>query len=284
MSFVIGHGGVGLNVATAGDPGAPAILLLHGWAQHSLSWRRQLQALSDEFFVLAPDLRGHGESGKPEEKSAYDTSEPWAGDVAAVIHGFSLNAPVLVGWSMGGWVAQDYIRHHGDSAISGLALVGTGVTTGSEMPEAARKERAGRADVLALGMYSADQPTNLAATLAFTKACSEAPLSPEDFALNVGYAMLCPAYARHPARTRSEDYRETTAAVRVRAALIVGKKDPMAVTSLRREAHETLPDAQVITYEGVGHSPFLEVPDLFNRDLAEFARACHANATTGVSV
>ena len=134
MTTVIGHNNVQLHVRTAGEPTNPAILLIHGWSQHSLSWTHQLDLLSDRFYIIAPDLRGHGASDKPDAPEAYNTSKPWADDIAAIIEQMDLDQPLLVGWSMGGWVAQDYIHEFGDAAISGLVLVGSSVTTGKYSP------------------------------------------------------------------------------------------------------------------------------------------------------
>ena len=63
---VLGAGDVPLNVVTAGDPAKPAILLIHGIGQSHLSFEHQLQSpLTDEFYVVSFDLRGHANSGKP---------------------------------------------------------------------------------------------------------------------------------------------------------------------------------------------------------------------------
>lgn len=48
------------------------------------------------------DLRGHGESGRPEESRNYSDGDLWADDVAEVIDGLGLDRPTLVGWSYGG--------------------------------------------------------------------------------------------------------------------------------------------------------------------------------------
>ena len=163
MSFVTGHNGVRLHVTTAGSPANPALLLIHGWSQHSLSWKHQLTNLSKRFYLVAPDLRGHGASDKPDAADAYDNSAPWAGDIAAIIDQLDLRSPILVGWSMGGWLIGDYLRHHGDGAIAGAVLVGSSVTCGHKTPQGIAEKR--DSDVTARGMLSEDQAENLAATV-----------------------------------------------------------------------------------------------------------------------
>ena len=57
--------GISLHVVTAGDPKKPAVMFLHGFPEGWFSWRSIMEALADDYFVLAPDLRGYGQSDKP---------------------------------------------------------------------------------------------------------------------------------------------------------------------------------------------------------------------------
>jgi pimeloyl-ACP methyl ester carboxylesterase len=69
---VTGDGGVGIEVFVEGpDDGVP-VLFLHGWPDSHRLWRHQVKALSDAGYrTIAPDLRGFGDSDKPEEVEAY---------------------------------------------------------------------------------------------------------------------------------------------------------------------------------------------------------------------
>ena len=57
--------GVRLRGRHSSDEGKPALLLLHGHPQSHVMWHRVAPALAEDFFVVAPDLRGYGESGRP---------------------------------------------------------------------------------------------------------------------------------------------------------------------------------------------------------------------------
>lgn len=269
MTTVTGHNGVRLHVTTAGDPANPAILMIHGWSQHSLSWKRQMTALSDRFYLVAPDLRGHGASDKPDDASAYNSSTPWAGDIAAIIDQMGLEKPLLVGWSMGGWIVNDYIRENGDAAISGIVLIGTSVTTGRHTPEGIANKR--DPEVVARGMYSDNQAENLAATVAFVRACTARSLSPEDFATMVGFNMLVPPHVRAACRIRHEDYRATMAKLNVPALVVWGSLERLALPPMIDETLATIPHAEALELDGLGHAPFFEDPDRFNPALADFA-------------
>lgn len=268
---VTGHGGVPLSVLTAGDPANPPILLIHGYSQAALSWSRQLDALSDRFHVVAPDLRGHGASGKPQGDEHYDTPEPWARDVEAVITALNLDRPVLVGWSMGGHIAQDYVSVCGDGAIAGLVLIGTGVTKGKFLPEAAKAARAADDAVSAAGMLSEDHGENIAATLGFIRACTADPMDAEDFAAAAAFNMACPPAIRKVCRTRPGDYRAVMAGVKVPVLVMWGDQERLSHRSMFDEMMATIPGAEPRIYPGLGHMPFFEDPAAFNADLAAFA-------------
>ena len=56
---------------TAGDPGRPLLLFLHGFPEYSGAWEEMLERLSDAYFCVAPDQRGYGLSSKPEGVEHY---------------------------------------------------------------------------------------------------------------------------------------------------------------------------------------------------------------------
>lgn len=270
---IAGHDGVGLEVFDLGPENAPPILLIHGWSQHHLSWKRQYP-LAEEFRLIMPDLRGHGASDKPDDADAYNHSRPWAADIQAIIDGLSLDGPVLVGWSMGGAVAGDYLKHFGDGAISGFCLVDSFATTGSHMSAEAHAARAADTGVTAAGMTAADQAANLSATLGFVRACFHRQPEPDDLAEMVGFNMLCPPHARQASRQRDEDYRPYLGKMRVPALILWGAHDRPAPPMVGQEAAAAMPTAQALVYEDCGHSPFWEEPGRFNADLTQFARHC----------
>ena len=65
--------GVTLNVALAGDPASPVIILLHGFPESHRTWREVAPRLQDKFFVVMPDLRGFAGSDLPQDVGDYKT-------------------------------------------------------------------------------------------------------------------------------------------------------------------------------------------------------------------
>ena len=106
--------GTVLAIEAKGDPAAPEVLFMHGLRQSGLSWDKQFAdpALAG-FRVVRFDLRGHGDSDKPDAPSAYSDADRWADDVAAVIAATKLRRPILVGWSLGGCPSSGFLGQIG---------------------------------------------------------------------------------------------------------------------------------------------------------------------------
>lgn len=85
----------------------PALVFLHGLPFQRGLWDPQLSGLSDRFRAIAPDLRGFGESGIPAGRPSVDA---YASDIAALIEHLGTGPVVLVGHSMGGYVALALAR------------------------------------------------------------------------------------------------------------------------------------------------------------------------------
>lgn len=96
--------GVSLDVAVAGDPAAPAIILLHGFPESHRTWRHQIPALATDHFVLAPDQRGFARSSKPAQVADY-TPDKIVADLIALADHFGIAGFTLVGHDWGGAIA-----------------------------------------------------------------------------------------------------------------------------------------------------------------------------------
>ncbi|WP_294330663.1 alpha/beta hydrolase [uncultured Sphingomonas sp.] len=96
--------GVTLDVALAGDPTHPPVILLHGFPESHRTWRHQIPALAERYFVIAPDQRGYAESSKPQGVEAY-AADRIAADLFALADALHLDRFTLVGHDWGGAIA-----------------------------------------------------------------------------------------------------------------------------------------------------------------------------------
>ena len=115
--------GITLHVARTG-PGPP-LVLLHGWPEFWLTWEPVMQRLADRFTLIAPDLRGFGDSDKPDGGPS-DRAGPdiHAADMLALLDALGLGRVGLVAHDVGGNVAQLLCRAE-PQAFSGLFLFDT---------------------------------------------------------------------------------------------------------------------------------------------------------------
>ncbi len=105
-----------------GPPGAPTVVLLHGWmASGGLNWFNAFGPLSEHYHVVAPDLRGHGRGLRSNRRFRLADC---ADDVAATLEVLGTGPVIAVGYSMGGPVAQLLWRRHPE-LVEGLVLCAT---------------------------------------------------------------------------------------------------------------------------------------------------------------
>ena len=101
--------------------GDTTLVLLHGYGVESSIWNKHVAEFEKNYQVLAIDHRGHGKSSKPHTQYTLDV---FADDLHAVLTELSIQKPILLGWSLGGTIAQYYVHKYKDS-LSKLILVCT---------------------------------------------------------------------------------------------------------------------------------------------------------------
>lgn len=113
--------GVTLNVAQAGDPNAPAVILLHGFPESHRTWREIAPRLQDQFHLIMPDQRGFAGSDLPQEKSEYK-SDTLIDDIFALADTLGIERFSLVGHDWGGAIAWATALR-GDPRVTRLVIV-----------------------------------------------------------------------------------------------------------------------------------------------------------------
>lgn len=125
----------GLTMAYDATGSGRPLMLLHGYPLSRRIWQPQLEGLLDAAWMVAPDLRGHGETQASE--GVY-SMEHLADDAAALLEELGITQPVFAcGLSMGGYAALAFFRKY-PQRVAGLILAAT--RAGADSPEG----RAGR--------------------------------------------------------------------------------------------------------------------------------------------
>ena len=102
--------GIQLRIAEAGT--GPLVLMAHGWPESWYSWRHQITMLADAgYHVVAPDMRGYGESDKPAAVDDYDITHV-AGDLVGILDALGEETAILVGHDWGAIVAWSTVLLH----------------------------------------------------------------------------------------------------------------------------------------------------------------------------
>ena len=125
--------GLRQHVVTWGDPAAPVVLMLHGWMDVGASFQFLVDALRDDWHVVAPDLRGFGRSQWQPQGYWF---QDYVADLDVLVEQFAPGTPVrLVGHSLGGNIVMHYAGVRRDRVAAVVALDGFGIPF--ETPDAA---------------------------------------------------------------------------------------------------------------------------------------------------
>ncbi|MEO6880235.1 MAG: alpha/beta hydrolase [Mycobacteriaceae bacterium] len=274
--------------ADGGAPGAPLVLLLHGFPEFWWSWRHQLVALAESGArVVAVDLRGYGDTDKPPR--GYDG---WtlAGDVAGLVRALGAPRAVLVGHDWGGLIAWAAAALH-PRLVSGLGVLGAPHPVALRRAVRRHPLTQGRASSYAVGFQLPWRPERVlvsqdgAAIEDILRRWSGPAWPDTDDFVEVctrnRSAMLIPGvvhsameYYRWALRSqvRSEGRRfaaDLAAPVAVPVLALHGALDVCLLPATARASAGWAPAGELRVLEGVGHFPHQEAPDITNAALAE---------------
>lgn len=261
---VTGGGGCKLSVYSAGPEDGALVVALHGIGQTALAWS-QLSDIADEkrWRVVSVDLRGHGDSEKPE--GAYGASDLWADDVAAVLKDAGASKDrkaTLLGWSYGGAVLTDYLAKYGAGLVHAIVTLGATDKLGAPVGPFVQPGFGALTKAI-----MTDDSGAVAADL--LDMCTTKPLPAARREELLAGALKCPAHVRNSMMRRTLDNDEALAAFKGRALITHGTSDQMFTIELGEHLAKTVERSTFSKYEGVGHMPLWEDPPKFIAELTE---------------
>ena len=259
--------GIEMAYDDSGGDGA-AVVLLHGFPFDRSMWREQLEALGGEFRVVAPDLRGLGETPLGDDVVSL---EAMAEDVAALLDELNLGRVVLGGLSMGGYVAFEFFRKFPER-VRALVLADTRPQADTEDGRRTREENAQRA--LKEGMAP------IVETM-LPKLLSAGTRERGGEVLERVRAMMLDtnpegAAAALRAMAGRRDQTDLLPSVGVPTLIVVGSEDSITPPSDAEGMNAKIEGSRLVVIEGAGHVSNVERPEEFNRALVEFLRALPA--------
>jgi pimeloyl-ACP methyl ester carboxylesterase len=260
-SHLLRAGDVELHVVERGQ-GMP-IVMLHGFPLDHTMWDAQLNALAEQWRVIAPDLRGFGKSAAAGETA---TMEQMADDVAGALDTLGVREPVvLVGLSMGGYVAFQFLRKYPDR-LKALVLCDT--RSIADSPEAAAGRHKLAEQVLREGMQPvADAmlpklfaPATVAGALETIEAARRTILQNRP----AGIAAALRGMAERP------DVSAELPRISVPTLVIVGQEDAISTVDEMRKIAKAIPRAEFVVLPRSGHMTPVENSAAFNEAIEPF--------------
>ncbi|CAN5532707.1 alpha/beta fold hydrolase [soil metagenome] len=251
-SRVVDVDGLPVTTYEGGPRDAPTVVMLHGYSADRAVWVRFAQHLSKDHHVVIPDLAGHGAT--PHVPGADYSPPAQAARVVGVLDALGVERAHVIGNSMGGFVAAWFALEHPERTVSVGLSDAAGLTspTPSELDELLER---------------GENPFVLTHVRDF----------PRFYAMTMARPPFVPGFVRHAMAAdyveRAESLAEILAGFRfgflldgrlgeiaAPAYVMWGTEDRIVDPSAARVWAEGLPDATLVTYDGIGHMPMLEIP------------------------
>jgi len=233
----------------------PVVVLLHGFPLDSRMWQAQLDGLADRYRVIAPDLRGFGNSRGSEPFSIADL----AADVHALLLSLKVTPCVVGGLSMGGYVAMNLAKRC-PADLAGLMLIDTKPEADDTTAKAAR-------------LKTVDTVRNRG-TAPIIEAMVPRLLAPATLQGRPGVvAQLrqimqdCPASDVEMASLAMcdrEDFTAHLASIAVPTLVVVGQHDALSPVATAQFMQQQIPRAQLEVIADAGHMAPMEQPTAVN--------------------
>ena len=249
--------GESLAYIDMGEHAGPAVVLIHGYTDNARDWVPMLPYVSKRYRLILVDIRGHGQSGKPE--CCY-TRLDFAYDIKLLLDALGVRKADIVGHSLGSIIAQTFAEYWPERTAH-VVLISS---TGGSPPGTAKK--APQFD-FAAEIRKLKEPIDADSPFMIAWWDSPTPVDPDfirrqrkdaaGIPLRVWLAVLDQGL---PANNMYGDLQSTLPRLQAPTLLIWGSKDPIMEEDVRQSLRDALPKAKVKIFEGLGHNPFWEDP------------------------
>jgi len=234
------------------------VVLLHGFPLDHTIWNPVVPLLEIHARLILPDLRGHGKSPLGQANSIREMAE----DVAVLLDMLDIPRAILVGHSMGGYVALAFARAH-PHRLAGLGLVASQAE--SDTPEKQRGRYNTAADVRKHGLRKLAEGISqkLSAQPGLMETIRQIILQ----ANPAGVVSALIAMAERP------DATDWLGEIRVPAVVIAGEADALMPPDRAVTLEQLLPHSWRVSLPGVGHLPMMEAPEQTAHPLVELIQS-----------
>jgi 3-oxoadipate enol-lactonase len=238
------------------------VVLLHGYPFNRSLWNEQVNALSNSFRVITPDLRGMGES---EATQGPATMNRMAQDVAALLDHLEISRAVVGGLSMGGYVVLAFYKQF-PSRVRSLILADTRAQADTEEGKQTRFQQAEKAR--AEGM--AGIADSMLPKLLTPETVSKRP----DLVKRIRDMMLKTkpegAAGALLGMAERDDQTSLLAQISVPTLILVGREDSITPVADSEKMHREIAGSRLVVIENAAHVSNLERTEQFNEEVTRF--------------
>ena len=250
--------GVSLEYDDIGN-GVP-LLLIHAFPLDRTLWRTQIAGLQQQYRLIAPDLRGFGQSSDTDGEAV--SMEQYADDMKALLDSLNVKQAVLGGISMGGYIALAFIAQYADR-VKGLILANTRAVADTEDN---RRTRLTNAQIVQQNgtafLVEAMAPKMLGPSAKSEIAIAVRSMMTRQRSPGVRSALL--GMAARPDRTNLLRF------ITVPTLIITGSADLLVPPGDSEAMHNLIPNSQLVNIPDAGHLSNLDKADAFNDAVREF--------------
>jgi pimeloyl-ACP methyl ester carboxylesterase len=265
--------GVTLRYLEAGS--GPTLLMLHGWSQGAALFKHQIEDLSQKYRVIALDMRGHGQSEKPQH--GYRISR-LAADLQEFITSLDLQSVNLLGHSMGCAVIWSHWELFAGQQVSRIVLVDEPpvVVASPGWSDEQRWTAGGMMEPNDLYRFAdrlaGPEGVDTTREMIFSMVTSAVPETDKEWLLAVNLQFPRASAARLLVNNATQDWRDTIPRISVPTLIVSGRASQVPWQS-QQWIHEQIAGSRLEIFEeadGGSHFMFLEAPDKFNALVADF--------------
>jgi non-heme chloroperoxidase len=249
-----------MHFAEQGDVRGVPVILLHGITDSWHSWSRVLPGIDKKYRVYALDLRGHGDTDKPQAGYAM---KDFAADVVAFMDAKNIKRATIVGHSMGSFVALQTVLD-APGRVEKLLIMGTATTARNDVTLDLQKS-----------FDNLKDPLDEKFVRDFQVGASSESV-PADFMDGVvRQSMKVPARVWKAALdgVMAEDFEPKLGRIKVPTLIVWGDRENLFLRPEQDILKAKIVNSTLKVYDGAGHSPQWEFPEKFAADLNEFLGA-----------
>lgn len=239
------------------------ILFIHGYPLNRRLWQPQVDGLSGSARILAPDLRGHGDSQSVEGPYSMDTL---AADCVALLDALDIHKPVVIcGLSMGGYIALALYRNY-PKRMGGLILAATRAS--ADTPKGKANRDAAATQAKGNGVESVVE--SMLPKMMSPKTYQQKPELVQRVKQIMASTSLEGVLGDLMGMKERPDSTPTLGRISIPTLVIHGEDDQIISAEETKQMHAQIHDAFLETVPEAGHLLNLEQPQIFNQAVRRF--------------